>query len=453
MGTVFLAEHTLLGRHAAIKVLLPELSSKRASVDRFFNEARATSAISDPGIVQVFDFGFTADNIAYIVMELLEGEQLDLRLRRVGTLAPADALRITRQVAGSLGAAHAAGVIHRDLKPENLYMIRDPEAPGGERPKILDFGIAKLGDDVPDRIRTRTGAVLGTPLYMSPEQCNGAGQVDHRADIYSLGCVIFHLLTGHPPFDLPGVGAIISAHMREPALPPSSVVGPLPPGLDELVLRCLAKRPADRFATTLELQQACDAILAQITPTGPATSASMWAGKSRSLPPDGDVPHTLPAYDPPRTTLGNSAGQPSVLVPRRRMGLWIGLAALAGGTGAAIAVLTAHGGHTTAAAPAQAEVVVVDAPSATEWADLAAAPVVTLPSDAGAADAAVVVRDPALSEPVGGSAAEPPAGPPGRAPPSATPRKLAPAKPAPAKPAGKAPTTKPRAEDLYDDRN
>jgi len=372
-------------------------------------------------------------------MELLEGEQLDLRLRRVGPLPPADALRITRQVAGSLGAAHAAGIVHRDLKPENLYMIRDPEAPSGERPKILDFGIAKLGDDVPDRIRTRTGAVLGTPLYMSPEQCNGAGQVDHRADIYSLGCVMFHLLTGHPPFDLPGVGAIISAHMREPALPPSSVVGPLPPGLDELVLRCLAKPPADRFATTLELQQACDAILAQITTLEPATSAPLWAGRSRSLPSD-DLPHTLPAYDPPRTTLGNSAGQPSVVAPRRRMGLWIGLAALAGGTGAAIAVLTAHGGPATSAAvPAQAEVVVADAPSATAWADLAVAPAVAAPSDAGAADAAVLRDD---------APAEPPAEPHRRAPPSATTRK-----PVPAKPAGKGPTTKPKAEDLYDDRN
>jgi serine/threonine-protein kinase len=139
MGAVFLGEHTLIGRRAAIKVLLPELSSRRDSVDRFFNEARATTAISDPGIVQVFDFGFTPDKVAYIVMELLEGEQLDVRLARLGALTPTDALRITRQAAGSLGAAHAAGIVHRDLKPENLFMIRDPEALGGERPKILDL--------------------------------------------------------------------------------------------------------------------------------------------------------------------------------------------------------------------------------------------------------------------------------------------------------------------------
>jgi len=444
MGTVFLAEHTLLGRHAAIKILLPELSSQRDSVDRFFNEARAATAISDPGIVQVFDFGFTTNNIAYIVMELLEGEQLHLRLRRLGALPPADALRITRQVAGSLGAAHASGIIHRDLKPENLYMIRDPEAPGGERPKILDFGIAKLGDNVPDRLRTRTGAVLGTPVYMSPEQCDGAGQVDHRADIYSLGCVLFHLLAGRPPFDLPGVGAIISAHLREPATAPSSVVGPLPPGLDDLVLRCLAKSAAERFATALELQHACDALLAQITAAELGGSgSSMWAATSRSSLPSYDLPHTQPAYDPPRTTLGTSAGQPSLIVTRRRLGLWMGVAALAGGTAAAVVVLTARVGphRTSAALPALTETVVPDASAAAERPDAApAAPVAAvpvIPSDAAAADAAIVLPDRTPSEP------------PARPPPSGILRKQVPAKPVPAR----IPPAKPRAEDLYDDRN
>jgi len=106
--------------------------------------------------------------------------------------------------------------VHRDLKPDNLFMVRDPEALGGERPKLLDFGIAKLGDDIPNRLQTRTGQVIGTPLYMSPEQCKGASDVDHRADVYSLGCVIFQMLTGRPPFDVPGVGPVIAAHLTEP---------------------------------------------------------------------------------------------------------------------------------------------------------------------------------------------------------------------------------------------
>jgi serine/threonine-protein kinase len=441
MGTVFLAEHALLGRFAAIKILLPELSSKRAAVDRFFNEARATTAISDPGIVQLFDFGFTADNIAYIVMELLEGEQLHKRLKRLGALPPADALRITRQVAGSLGAAHAAGIVHRDLKPENLFMIRDSEAPGGERAKILDFGIAKLDDDVPDRVRTRTGAVMGTPLYMSPEQCNGACQIDHRADIYSLGCVLFHLLTGRPPFDLHGVGAIISAHLREPAPLPSSVVGPLPPGLDELVLRCLAKSPADRFATTLELQQACDAILTQITGAGPAMPASMSAAVPRVSRPSYESLHTPPAHDALRTTLGDAAGQPPATVARRRIGRWIVVAVLAGGTGGALAVLTARSGlhKTSAVLPALTEAAARDAPPAAAPPDAAVVPIAVLPafpSDAGTDDGAAAPPDQAA------------AGSPGRTPPAVILRK-----PTPIRKAGKLPPTKPTAEDLYDDRN
>jgi serine/threonine-protein kinase len=452
MGAVFLAEHTLLGRHAAIKVLLPELSSKRTSIDRFFNEARATTSISDPGIVQVFDFGFTADNVAYIVMELLEGEQLHQRIQRLGALPLGDALRITRQVAGSLGAAHAAGIIHRDLKPENLYMIRDPEAPGGERAKILDFGIAKLDDEMPDRMRTRTGAVLGTPVYMSPEQCSGAGQLDHRADIYALGCVLFHLLTGQPPFDLLGVGAIISAHMREPAPAPSSIAGPLPPGVDELVLRCLAKAPDDRFAAMLDLQRACDEILASLPPVGPV-SVMMRAELPRvSRPsyeppatrPAPETPGTWPSQEPPRTTLETSAGQSSVTVARRRVGLWVALAALAGGSGAAIAVLTSRpGAHRVVAGQAPVEAVVV--PDAAVAPDAIVAPIAQAADaiDASTADAGAVAPDAGVAS--GSEAAS--AG-------SASRHAAEPVhKPGPAKPAAKPQPTRRSSEDLYDDRN
>src|SRR5450755_1743887 len=160
MGAVFLGEHSLLGRRAAIKVLLPELSQHRTNIDRFFNEALATTSVSDPGIVQVFDFGYTPDQTAYIVMEYLEGEQLDLRLAKRGSLPPADALAITRQVAGSLAAAHASGIVHRDIKPANLFLVRDADSSQGERAKILDFGIAKLGKEISNRVVTMTGQVI-----------------------------------------------------------------------------------------------------------------------------------------------------------------------------------------------------------------------------------------------------------------------------------------------------
>src|SRR5262245_15591953 len=153
MGTVWLAEHVMLGRRAAIKLLHPMYSARPDIVTRFFNEARAATAISDPGIVQIFDFGQHVDGTAYIAMELLEGEPLEQRLRRLGRLPVPDALRIMRQVASTLGVAHGRGIVHRDLKPENIFLVRDPEVIGGERAKVLDFGIAKLTGD--SRVKTQ----------------------------------------------------------------------------------------------------------------------------------------------------------------------------------------------------------------------------------------------------------------------------------------------------------
>lgn len=433
MGEVFLAEHTLLGRRAAIKVLHAERSESRESVERFFNEARATSAVSDPGIVQVFDFGIAPDKTAFIVMEFLEGEQLSHRLHRLGALPPGDALRIVRQVAGSLAAAHAAGIIHRDLKPENLFMVRDAEAPGGERAKILDFGIAKLGGDLPDRFKTRTGAVMGTPVYMSPEQCNDSGKIDHRTDVYSLGCVLFHLLTGRPPFDMEGIGAIISAHLREPAPPPSSVVRHLPPPIDQLVLRCLAKSPDERFPTMFDLQRACDGLLAQIS----ALQAPTVSVPPHLLPPVGPI--TMPLAQ--HTTLGTAAGQPSRDLTRNRKGVWfVGAGVVAVGLGVGIAFITAKGGKKLDAAPAT-----VVEPTLVEPAP---APVETepLPPPAPVEIAAPTVAEPAEPAPAtvvdaGVAVAAEPAPPP-RA--TRTPKTSRKSKT----------SSKPKtAEDLYEDRN
>ncbi len=331
MGAVYLGEHTLIGRHAAIKVLLPELSAQRKNVDRFFHEARATSIVSDPGIVQIYDFGFTADQIAYIVMEYLDGESVAARLHRLVTLTPAEALRITRQVASSLAAAHAAGIVHRDLKPDNLFLVRDPEAPGGERAKILDFGIAKLGDDDPaNRGITKTGQVIGTPVFMSPEQAAGHA-VDFRADIYSLGCVLFQMLTGRLVFDLPSMYAIISAHLRDEPPKVTEIAPHLPPELDPIVARCLAKRPSDRFGSMAELQATCDALLASAAPT------LQRAHTAQSKP---SFAHT---------TLGSSTGQslaraPSFSTPRRRIAWWLAGGALAIAAGIGLAFVTASGG-------------------------------------------------------------------------------------------------------------
>jgi len=259
MGTVYLAEHTLLGRRAAIKVVLPSLSEDEAIVERFFHEARVASRIADPGIVQVFDFGHRSDGTAFIVMELLEGEALDRRIARIGRFDPSACLRLVRLICASLAAVHARGIVHRDLKPANIFLVDDPAVPGGERTKLLDFGIAKLVEDDAAAFRTWSGAAMGTPAYMAPEQCHGRGGVDHRADIYALGCVMFAMLTGRPPFDGTSAGELVAAHLCEEPPLASSRVPALPAVLDRILQRCLCKSADERFASIAELAGALDA--------------------------------------------------------------------------------------------------------------------------------------------------------------------------------------------------
>jgi len=263
MGCVYLGEHILLGRQAAIKVLQPLLSMQPEIVERFFREAKATSAIADSGVVQIFDFGYHVDGTAYIVMELLRGEALADRIARLGQLTTAEALRIVRQLAGALAAAHANDIVHRDLKPENVFVVADPESPTGERVKLLDFGICKMAGDT---MATQTGRVLGTPVYMSPEQCQGARDVDGRSDIYSLGCLLFHALTGRLPFEHEGTGDLIVAHLQETPPKPSEVEPGVPDLVDEIVMRCLAKHPDDRFQSMAAVQTAIDSVLPDLTP-------------------------------------------------------------------------------------------------------------------------------------------------------------------------------------------
>ncbi len=267
MGTVYLGEHLLLGRRAAIKTLLPALSIHREIVDRFFTEARAISAISDPGVVQIFDFGYHVDGTAFIVMEYLEGESLDSRLARLHKLSLVEALRLGKQLASSLYAAHHRGIIHRDLKPANIFVVRDSETQGGERTKILDFGVCKL-TGARDASSTEAGTMIGTPVYMSPEQCRAAGDVDARSDIYALGSVLFHMLTGRPPFDCESVGEFIAAHLKDEPQPPSTIEPSVRPAVDEIVMRCLAKNPDDRYQTARDLQGAIEDVIATLSDPG-----------------------------------------------------------------------------------------------------------------------------------------------------------------------------------------
>ena len=380
MGVVYAAEHALLGRRAAIKVLLPDLSRRAEVVERFFNEARAMTSIGDAGVVQVFDFGHAPDGCAYIVMELLDGESLDDRLRRTGPLPARIALRIARQIATSLAAAHARGIIHRDLKPENIFLVRDAEAMDGERPKILDFGIAKLSEDN-NRSKTRTGTFLGTPLYMSPEQCRGAGEVDARSDVYALGCVLFHLVAGRPPFDGAGVGEIVASHLREPAPAPSQVLPGVPASVDAVVARCLAKSPDERFASMSELAQALAAVQARLSA---GLTGDRAAPDARTV-----IAADLSSSPPPIPTTLGGATAAIASPPARRRGLLVGAFGLALAALGVTALVLRGGASDNAAAgaddlpPAQAPAASTPAPPPSI--DAGVAPVDASPASVDAA--------------------------------------------------------------------
>src|SRR3954468_4878485 len=278
MGVVYLAEHRRIGRRAAIKFLLPALSQDADVVTRFFNEARAASVIKHPGIVEIYDCD-VVDDQAYIVMEYLEGESLATTLRRTGALAsePIAMAAIVGQIASGLAAAHRKEIIHRDLKPENVFLSVEEAARAPFVVKILDFGIAKLTAPGGGGSNTRTGGLLGTPIYMSPEQCRGLSTIDHRADIYALGCVLFELATGRHVFVKEASGDLLVAHIIETPPRVSDFRPDIPSWMDDLVARMLAKGPDDRPSSMDEIVSAVESFL-QIGAAGfgtriPATSA------------------------------------------------------------------------------------------------------------------------------------------------------------------------------------
>ncbi|HEY5938459.1 MAG TPA: serine/threonine-protein kinase [Kofleriaceae bacterium] len=266
MGTVYRAEHALLGKPAAIKLLKPELTANAELVDRFFTEAKAATAIRHPGIIDVYDYGHTAHGYAYLVMELLDGDPLGKRLEARGRFSEVEAANIARGIASALKAAHGKGIVHRDLKPDNVFLVPDPDGPS-ERVKVLDFGIAKLASSAehPNVHHTQTGALMGTPLYMAPEQARAAGTIDHRADLYSLGCILYELLVGAPPFVAEGMGEVIAMQMFADPEPPSARLAEITPEMEELVLKLLEKEPHARYQSAGEVVTALAALGARLS--------------------------------------------------------------------------------------------------------------------------------------------------------------------------------------------
>jgi len=356
MGVVFAAEHVVLRKRAAVKVLQPALAEDVDLLERFFREARATAAIHHPGIVDIYDFGYH-QGAPYIVMELLHGESLRTRLRGRNAVSLAHAATFGRQIANALVAVHELGIIHRDLKPDNLFLVPDTDLPGGQRIKVLDFGIAKLHSSlsIGDGL-TAVGSAMGTALYMSPEQCRGAADLDHRCDIYALGCILFELLAGRPPFSGESMLQLIEQHLHAPVPSVRLQCPHVPAAFDELLVRMLAKRPQDRPATMRDVATALDAF-------GEGRSSAL--AFASTLPSNGE-PRRVSGEAAPvgaivsrtavtaSTTLGGAASQGvDVVAPARsRRGLWIALALGLGGVSAVMIVVTRDRGQSSLVAPA-----------------------------------------------------------------------------------------------------
>ncbi len=274
MGAVYRGRHLILHQPVAIKLLHPEFARRGDMLERFMREARASASIGNEHIIRVHDCGMTQEGRAFIVMELLEGRSLEDLLQDEGRVDPARAVEITAQVLDGLGAAHGAGIIHRDMKPANVF-VRPAKEPG--RPEfvtILDFGISKVIEPGSDQKLTQTGAVLGTPLYMAPEQIMSPQTIDHRIDIYATGVMLYQMLSGRLPYEGTNTAELIVKACTTPPVPLRDVARDLPPALVEVVEKAMAREASARWQSTAEFTRSLRAALASTAGYGPSAGVA-----------------------------------------------------------------------------------------------------------------------------------------------------------------------------------
>lgn len=304
MGEVYEAVDDALSRRVAIKVLLKQYAEEADVVARFFNEARSVNLIAHPGLVQVFEFGQLPGGGAFMIMEFIDGMTLRDRLKESGLLPEIEALQIALQLSSALSAAHAKDIVHRDLKPGNVMLVPDPVLPTGQRVKLLDFGIAKLGTQstVGDQPRTRTGLAIGTPTYMSPEQCRGAKSLNGKADVYSLGVMLYQMLAGRLPFEVESEGEMLGMQMYEEPPHLLKVAPQVSRSVASLVHRMLRKRAEER-PSAQEVAEVLTEMSSAVLPASarPSSKLQIVASSSGVQPVRVPLPHI--------STLGGSVGQ------------------------------------------------------------------------------------------------------------------------------------------------
>ncbi|MBI2896500.1 MAG: protein kinase [Deltaproteobacteria bacterium] len=329
MGSVYEGQHLLIGRRVAIKLLHAEHAARPESVRRFLNEARAAGMLGHPNILESTDMGTTEEGSPFLVLELLEGHDLQTEIEASGPLEIGRVVRIALQVTSALAAAHAKGIVHRDLKPENVFLTSAAGRP--DHVKVLDFGISKFSGDLGVSAGTRTGAVFGSPHYMPPEQINDASKADARTDIYAVGVILYNALTGAVPFDAETIPALFIQIAMAPTPSVSAHRPDVPQGLAAAIERAMSKRPDDRFQTMEEVAAVLEPFAGLDGPVVVRASATV-------LPAIATVSGASIATVPPTITMVAGASTASHQPRAIRWGVWVGagavvaLAAAAGGT-------------------------------------------------------------------------------------------------------------------------